>query len=113
MENIPESPTTARDIFLSNVRDAQQPLASGVAPAREARKLGVFPETFWRLQAPATAREISSWITSQQPECNISNHCHHERLSPASWSSGLPASLCLDAAIRGATGPEVSKNERK
>ena len=28
---------------------------------REARKLGVFPETFWRLQAPATVREISSW----------------------------------------------------
>ena len=29
--------------------------------SREARKLGVLPETFWRLQAPATAREISSW----------------------------------------------------
>ena len=29
--------------------------------SREARKLRVFPETFWRLQAPATAREISSW----------------------------------------------------
>ncbi len=39
--------------------------------SREARKLSVFPETFWRLQAPATAREISSWyqLTATRKSC--------------------------------------------
>ena len=49
--------------FCRSAEAGSSEISEGGLPSwsREARKLGVLPETFWRLQAPATAREISSW----------------------------------------------------
>jgi hypothetical protein len=73
-----------QDIFFANVPDEVSLLASGVTPAREARKLGVFPETFWRLQAPATAREISSWY-----QLTATRMQHLKSLSPRELVVGI------------------------
>jgi hypothetical protein len=52
--------------------------------SREARKLGVFPETFWRLQAPATATEISSWY-----QLTATRMQHLKSLSPREIVAGI------------------------
>ena len=52
--------------------------------SREARKLGVFPETFWRLQAPATVREISSWY-----QLTATRMQHLKSLSPREIVAGI------------------------
>ena len=52
--------------------------------SRKVRKLGVFPETFWRLQAPATAREISSWY-----QLTATRMQHLKSLSPREIVAGI------------------------